>query len=313
MPKRRPRRRRPPRSRPTVARAREGKIDSRVTNTVSVERHASGVDRVAESRASNRSRDETLTTPPSRVRDVTAAATRARVGVDRRSRGGFRGGRRSRDRFESGAKRGAREIGDAPRTRRRRTRSLRHLGPSSRVRVPRDSVSQRPGRCDSRTTTGVERRGAGRATIRGARADVPMHWSETRRALRVCGGDARARRVAGATVQADKCFVYARGRKPRFWITPSRLKRATVICGVSPGSLTLGRAECSHRDSPRSCRGSRARSASTADARSTPLAPLAPEHACVPAGVVDPDTDASFRRVPFSSETAATASGPPPA
>ena len=84
-------------------------------------------------------------------------------------------------------------------------------------------------------------------------------------------------------------------------------------CGVSPGSLTLGRAECSPRDSPRSCRGSRARSASTADARSTPLAPLAPEHACVPAGVVDPDTEASFRRVPFSSETAATASGPPPA
>jgi hypothetical protein len=256
-------------------------------------------------------RGRKLTTPPSRVRDVTAAATRARVGVDRRSRGGVRGGRRSRERFESGAKRGAREIGDAPRTRRRRTRSLRHLGPSSRVRVPRDSVSQRPGRCDSRTTTGVERRGAGRATIRGTRAGVPMRWSETRRALRVCGGDARAT-SAGGNRSSDKCLFSL--RKPRFWITRfSSQALCRRRCGVSPGSLTLGRAECSPRDSPRSCRGSRARSASTADARSTPLAPLAPEHACVPAGVVDPDTEASFRRVPFSSETAATASGPPPA
>ena len=245
-------------------------------------------------------------------RDVTAAATRARASASIVAAAGASvGGRRSRNRHESGAQRGAREIGDAPRTRRRRTRSLRHLGPSSRVRVPRDSVSQRPGRCDSRTTTGVERRGAGRATIRGTRAGVPMRWSETRRALRVCGGDARAT-SAGGNRSSDKCLFSL--RKPRFWI--SRFSSQALCrrrCGVSPESLTLGRAECSPRDSPRSCRGSRARSASTADARSTPLAPLAPEHACVPAGVVDPDTDASFRRVPFSSETAATASGPPPA
>ena len=114
-----------------------------------------------------------------------------------------------------------------------------------------------------------------------------MRWSETRRALRVCGGDARAT-SAGGNRSSDKCLFSL--RKPRFWITRfSSQALCRRRCGVSPGSLTLGRAECSPRDSPRSCRGSRARSASTADARSTPLAPLAPEHACVPAGAVDQD------------------------
>ena len=187
-------------------------------------RHASIVDRVADRAARRIDRGtETLTTPPSRVRDVTAAATRARrrrSSQPRRISGGSPIARPLRERREAGC------AGDRRRTSDAAPADAVASPPRpifARSRASCDSVSQRPGRCDSRTTTGVERRGAGRATIRGARADVPMHWSETRRALRVCGGDARARRVAGATVQADKCFVYARGRKPRFWITPSRL------------------------------------------------------------------------------------------
>ena len=254
-----------------------------------------------------------MTTPPSRVRDVTAAATRARVGVDRRSRGGFRGGRRSRDRFESGAKRGAREIGDAPRKRRRRTRSLRHLGPSSRVRVPRVTRS-----ANDRGDATLERRPASRGAGLDARryeARVRMFRCAGRKRVGLYASAAETRATSGGSNRSSG-QVFRLRAWPKTEILDhafSSEARYRRICGVSPGSLTLGRAECSHRDSPRSCRGSRARSASTADARSTPLAPLAPEHACVPAGVVDPDTDASFRRVPFSSETAATASGPPPA
>ena len=115
-------------------------------------------------------------------RDVTAAATRARASASIVAAAGASvGGRRSRNRHESGAQRGAREIGDAPRTR-RRTRSLRHLGPSSRVRLTRDSVSQRPGgRCDS-----LERRPA----RRGAGLDARRY--EARALVFRCGGRKRS-------------------------------------------------------------------------------------------------------------------------
>jgi hypothetical protein len=121
------------------------------------------------------------------------------------------GGRRSRNRHESGAQRGAREIGDAPRTRRRRTRSLRHLGPSSRVRLTRDSVSQRPGgRCDS-----LERRPA----RRGAGLDARRY--EARALVFRCGG----RKRSGFTrLWQRRARDEWRGEQP--------FKEGQVLCGV---------------------------------------------------------------------------------
>ena len=65
----------------------------------------------------------------------------------------------------------------------------------------------------SRTTTGAERRGAGRAAIRGARAGVPMRWSETV-GLQASVAETRARRMARrATVQDGQVLCGV-----RFWI-----------------------------------------------------------------------------------------------
>ena len=60
----------------------------------------------------------------------------------------------------------------------------------------------------SRATTGAERRGAGRAAIRGARAGVPMRWSETV-GLHASVAETRARRMARrATVQRGTSVVW---------------------------------------------------------------------------------------------------------
>ena len=146
-------------------------------------------------------------------RDVTSP--RLRRGRARRRRSSrpreLPGGRRSRNRHESGAQRGAREIGDAPRTRRRRTRSLRHLGPSSRVRLTRDSVSQRPGgRCDS-----LERRPA----RRGAGLDARRY--EARALVFRCGG----RKRSGFT------RLWQRRARDE-WRGEQRFKEGQVLCGV---------------------------------------------------------------------------------
>ena len=107
-----------------------------------------------------------------------------------------------------------------------------------------------------------------------------------RRASRVCGRDARS--TNGAAGNRSRPMTAERVRE-----ILDRVARPSVVVNDAGSSrlclVTLGRAECWPRDSSRSCRGSRARSASTADPRSSTRAPLAPEHACVPAQAVDPD------------------------
>ena len=279
----------------------------RVTNTVSVvlgTRRSST--RRRSSRASNRSRDGNFDDSPSRVRDVTAAATRARR---RRSSQPRRiSGVADRETALSGAKRV-------------RGRSETHSdaapadavasppGPSSRVRVPRVTRSandraMRLSNDDRRRRAGLTRDDTRRAC---GCSDALVG---TRRALRVRRRRARAT-SGGATVQATS-VSFTRGRKPRFG---SRL----LVSNALP-SYAESRLGPSHPVAPTFAsrlaslvpRVSSARSASIADARSTRRATRArtrvrprgsrrPGHGCVlPSGAL-------------SSETAATASGPPPA
>ena len=169
----------------------------------------------------------------------------------------------------------------------------------------------------SRTTTGAERRGAGRAAIRGARAGVPMRWSETV-GLQASVAETRARRMARrATVQDGQVLCGV-----RFWIalaldqsvSPARSEpdegKATETATLDSPRHTRSRRMLASRLA-RSC-GSRARSASIADARSTPRATRARTRVRSRGSRRPGCAEASFSlcRVPSSSETV---SGPLPA
>ena len=133
-----------------------------------------------------------------RACDVTAAATRARAAASIvAAADAFEGGGRSRYGSESGTSRRAREMRGAPRTRRRRTRSLRHLGPSSRVRLTRDSASRRPGGRRDALERRPASRGAGLDARRcEARVRVFRCGGRERVGLQASVAETRARRMA---------------------------------------------------------------------------------------------------------------------